>query len=254
MAKWERYIVYPLLFVALFFGVARETRVLQAAESIVEEIRARRVVVVDEAGREQVVIRGAAQEGVDGGQIEVFDKEGKKQMALGATKIGGDLQVFDERGKREVWLWASSLFGGFLGLYGPNSSCVINQDSFVPQKDEWGSLYLTAYLNTGGWALTQKLNRTSFTVVPSTADGLKLEAEVNTTCQPTWNFHLGQGRFSVSDREVRAAYEEAGNYVFENYIKPAFSQVSRNEVKITFFIQGYEVGTWHNGVMKLKGE
>lgn len=49
MAKWERYIVYPLLFVALFLGVARETRVLQAVESIVDEIRARRVVVADEA-------------------------------------------------------------------------------------------------------------------------------------------------------------------------------------------------------------
>ncbi|NPV54738.1 MAG: hypothetical protein HPY71_14685 [Firmicutes bacterium] len=56
MAKWERYIVYPLLFVALFFGVVRETWVLQAAESIVDEIRARRMVVVDEAGRELVVL------------------------------------------------------------------------------------------------------------------------------------------------------------------------------------------------------
>ena len=72
MAKWERYIVYLLLFVALFFGVARETRMLQAAESIVDEIRARRVVVVDETGQERVVIRGAE----NGGQLEIFNKGG----------------------------------------------------------------------------------------------------------------------------------------------------------------------------------
>lgn len=238
MAKWERYIVYPLLFVALFFGVARETRMLQAAESIVDEIRARRVVVVDEAGRERVVIRGDE----NGGQLEMFNKGGEKQVELQFTEgVGGSILIKSPLGSsllngRTLWLGESILW-----------------------EDRLKALYLTAYLNTGGWALTQKLSQTSFTIdaglIPLPApDGVKLEVQVNTTCQPTWNFHLGQGRFSVSDREVRVAYEEAGNYVFEKYIQPAFPKVSKNEVKITFFIQGYEVGTWRNGVMKLKGE
>ncbi|NPV81465.1 MAG: hypothetical protein HPY52_14575 [Firmicutes bacterium] len=175
MAKWERYIVYPLLFVALFFGVARETRVLQAAESIVDEIRARRIVVVDEAGREQVVLRSAARdrEWEAGGQIEVFNKEGKRQLALGVTIGGGAIDVVDSENKGGVYLRATSLrmydasdkprillsidenrqpciklyreFG-----YPDYPALTIHQDSVVPGYENWTALELTARLNTGG--------------------------------------------------------------------------------------------------------
>ena len=207
------------------------------------------------AGKKQIELDASAIAGIIGGWINLFNAEGKKQVELGASKIvGGWINLFNQEGKFGIHLDARG-DGGVVAIYNPQEVPVMTmeQDSFVPQKDVWWALYLTAYYN-GKCGLTEKLQQESFTVMPSTVDGLKLAAFVGTTCQPFWDFYLGQGRFSASDREVRVAYEEAGNYVFEKRIQLAFPQVSKNEVKITFFIQGYEVGTWRNGVMKLKGE
>ncbi|NPV54739.1 MAG: hypothetical protein HPY71_14690 [Firmicutes bacterium] len=198
---------------------------------------------------------GVLLEAAKDGSLRLDDPTGEAGVLLRASQHGGAVGVYNQTGKLGVALSAVKE-GGFVSIHNPQgvSAVTITQDSVVPENNDWKAFKLTARLNTGGWALAQKLNQVSFTVVPSVVDRLKLEAQVNTTCQPSWNFYLGQGRFSVSDREVRAAYEEAGNYVFEEYIQPVFSQVSKNEVKITFFIQSYEVGTWRNGVMKLKGE
>jgi len=111
MAKWERYIVYPLLFVALFFSVARETKVLQAAGGIVDEIRAdvvraRRVVISDSYGRSQVELVG--------GRITMDGSEGRAELT---TEFGGCLRLQDT-GNSEVRLEAGE-GGGFMGAYNP---------------------------------------------------------------------------------------------------------------------------------------
>lgn len=127
--------------------------------------------------------------------------------------------------------------------------------SHIPSRDEWLALQMTAWENSSFYALTSKLNKSAFTVAytPGTDDGILFRISVNTTTQYSWNYHTGLGKFSVSDREVRAAYEEAAQVVF-GMLKFYYFYAKPNEVKITFYINTYEVGTWHNGVMKLKGE
>lgn len=101
-------------------------------------------------------------------------------------------------------------------------------------------------------------------VLMGTGQESTLTVYVDSKTQPTWSVHLGQGRFSVSDREVRLAYQEAADYVFETMIDPSlpttYKYPSESEEPtdvifvIHFTIQGYAVGTWTNGTMKLEGE
>lgn len=112
MAKWERYIVYPLLMVALFFGLSRETRVLDAAQGVIDEIRARRVVVVDEDGQEQVVLE--TDYGGDG-RLSVNNSRGTEMVSLRVAPYGGTLVVFNNAGT-PVGLLRAYENGGVFGI------------------------------------------------------------------------------------------------------------------------------------------
>ena len=145
------------------------------------------------------------------------------------------------------------------------------------RMSEWtqwrdSELRITAYHNCEE-ALSEKLVKTSLkafyspdlvNVLMGTGQESTLTMYVDTKTQPTWNVHLGLGRFSVSDREVRLAYQEAADYVFEAMVEPSlpitFTHPWESEEPtdvifvIHFTIQGYAVGTWTNGTMKLEGE
>lgn len=145
------------------------------------------------------------------------------------------------------------------------------------RTNEWtqwrdSELRITAYQNCEE-ALSEKLTKTSLrayyspdyvNMLVGAGEETTFTVYVDTKTQPTWNVHLGQGRFSASDREVRLAYQEAADYVFETMIEPslpiAYTHPSESEEPtdvtfvIHFTVQGYEVGTWTNGVMKLAGE
>jgi hypothetical protein len=45
MSKWERLVIYPLLFAVLFLNMSNNEKILEATESIADEIRVRRVVI-----------------------------------------------------------------------------------------------------------------------------------------------------------------------------------------------------------------
>lgn len=125
-------------------------------------------------------------------------------------------------------------------------------------RGEYDALRLTAYLS-GEQFLTTKLKTVTVRVyhVGGTWAIGGLAVEVNTATQPSWNVYLGRGRFSVSDRELRAAYTEAG---------AAFAEMVRAEIDTTtdayilvvhFAIRGSSVGRWNgwgDGVLTLEGE
>lgn len=98
--------------------------------------------------------------------------------------------------------------------------------------------------------LTDRLVKTSFLAV---CFNDTLQLYVNTNCQPSWDTHIGNGRFSVSDRELRATYGEAGANVMK-YVEVYLPGVDKERVLVFFAVRGIDVGIWCNGVMKLEGE
>ena len=117
---------------------------------------------------------------------------------------------------------------------------------------------LNAEKNTSGY-LTEKLVKTALVASYSWNQETKnydVQLQVDTDPQPVWSsIYLGTGRFSVSDREVRQAYQEAALYVLnlaERYLKDTFP--AGYGMKIDFTIKGFSVGTYCDGQMSLAGE
>lgn len=124
-------------------------------------------------------------------------------------------------------------------------------ESYTPTFADWRALDLTAAHNNESY-LSDKLIKTGFGVylLPT-----GITVGVGTKTQPSWDTYLGNGRFSVSDRELRAAYLEAVEEIFE-IIDLAFigSGLQRSHVKIIFSIRGSDVATFKNNQLKLEGE
>jgi len=221
-------------FLAFSIGAFCLSGIVFAADDV-KTIEVERLVLKDKEGaiRAELVMDG------DVAIFRMFDVEGAKRVELG---VGYSPSL--------VFYPPPSLV-----FYPPTGQPEITAINAV----SWNLLALKARENTCGWALTNKINKLSFDIylLDPPIDGVRLRAFVNTDTQPSWSVHKGGGAFSVSDREVKAAYLEAGRYVLDNIIWPAVSGIhtfQKSDVEILFFIRGYEVGLWRNGVMKLTGE
>ena len=120
---------------------------------------------------------------------------------------------------------------------------------YTPTLAEWRALQLTAHWNSSG-GLTERLQRVNLTVRVR-PHGLILV--VVTKPQPSWNTYRGAGRFSCSDEELRATYQQAGEETM-TIVEMAFPDISSDDVTIKFFVLGTTVGTWRGGMMTLEGE
>ena len=120
---------------------------------------------------------------------------------------------------------------------------------YTPTLAEWRALQLTAHWNSSG-GLTERLQRVNLTarVRPH---GLLLV--VVTLPQPSWDTYRGAGRFSCSDEELTATYQQAGEATMP-IVEMAFPDISADDVTIEFFVLGTAVGTWQGGQMVLAGE
>ena len=124
---------------------------------------------------------------------------------------------------------------------------------YTPTWADWQQMTLNVIYDSEG-ALSDKLIMTSSSVflLPS-----GMNVHVDTKAQPSWSVYQGNGRFSVSDPEVSAAYSEAAEVVLaliRIHFPAAMSGLGDDEIEIAFFIQGAEVGTWSDGNMRLEGE
>ncbi len=120
---------------------------------------------------------------------------------------------------------------------------------YTPTLAEWRGLQLTAHWNSPG-GLTERLQRVNLTVRVR-PHGLILV--VVTKPQPSWDTYRGAGRFSCSDEELRATYQQAGEETM-TIVEMAFPDISSDDVTIQFFVLGTIVGTWRGGTMTLEGE
>jgi len=126
-------------------------------------------------------------------------------------------------------------------------------ETFIPTLEEWQVLDFNATFNVEQY-LTDKLIQTGCS---ARLQKNKLVIVVGTHTQPTWEVYLSNGRVSVSDREIRAAYTGGAEQVLKNirhYFPEKESGLSDQEIEIQFFIHGSEVGVWRGGTFKLAGE
>ena len=157
------------------------------------------------------------------------------------------------------WLWLTIVAVAVVGFTG---GWVLAQEGLeypylpaeystrhTPTLAEWRALQLTAHWNSPG-GLTERLQRMNLTVRVR-PHGLILVVVTNP--QPSWNTYRGAGRFSCSDEELRATYQQAGEETM-TIVEMAFPDISSDDVTIEFFVLGTTVGTWRGGTMTLEGE
>lgn len=214
-----------------------------------------------------VVCGTAAAENVEVDRLVLRDSQGRVRLELKINEYDNPVLVMYDPNGREVisllgfagWpgLTLSAYEGGNLKsvtiVYASNVAAAA---SYVPSVQSWRALKMTADQNVGGYALTTKLQKIGLIAHEVFLSGgpVQLRLQVNTQTQPSWNYHVGQGRFSVSDREVKNAYKEAGDYIVQQLVPVYFPDMKAENVEIEFYVSSYKVGKYYNGVMTLEGE
>ena len=95
MHKYERFIIYPLLILALFYGMAGN-QVMTSAQKVYDEIVTKDIKVVNNQG-EEVLRMGVGTSG--NGLLTVYDNDGEELIYLGAYTYNGE-----ENGKESAGL------------------------------------------------------------------------------------------------------------------------------------------------------
>lgn len=196
-------------------------------------IEAERLVIRDKQGRIRVELTVADNEPV----VRLLTNEEKPAFELAATNDTFSIKTLS-KGKQRL---------------------VMSSASQIPDDIQLGLLKLIAVHNTNAYSLTDKIVKTSLQAEyrRTRKDGPpQILLLVDTQTRSDWDVHLGDGRFSVSKDEVRAAYHDAGRVVYAAVERilgyPAWLTEAR--VAINFFVECEPVGAWTNGSMKLLGE
>ena len=95
MSKYERLIIYPLLFITLFYAVTGVS-VVKATQQMFDRIVAREIVVVNNEGQEVAVLKYDEQK--DNTSFELFNNEGHRVVSLLSYEDGGAVGIFNKEG------------------------------------------------------------------------------------------------------------------------------------------------------------
>lgn len=95
MSKYERLIIYPLLFIALFCALTG-VNVVNATQQILDKIVAREIVVVNDEGNTVASLKyDQRKENVS---LELFSNDGKRVVSLLSYDDGGAIGIFNQDG------------------------------------------------------------------------------------------------------------------------------------------------------------
>lgn len=247
-----------LLFLLMGLIIIGVDTMLAFAEKSPVVIEAERFVLKDAQGN----IKAELASNGDITELRFLDEEGKKRMVMMVDEEGARIELlstFDEYPLAGIYLSGDYI----LGTYIPSkeNSWDKNRNSYIPGYGEWKALEFTLRYNHPGIGLTDKLQLwgvQAYYIPNPDDDGVKVKVFVNTDTQPSWRYHLGQGKFSVSDREIRAAYTEAANVVTDwvkriDFFGPLL-MLDESLLEVVFTVCHYPVGAWRNGILKLEGE
>ena len=104
MKAFERIFLYSVLALLVFCVFLVDGNV-ESQVAIQKDIRARRIVIVNDAGQE-VVWLFANEDG--NGVIGVCNKDGTTAAGIGASESGGTMEIYNDEGQKVVMLCADS--------------------------------------------------------------------------------------------------------------------------------------------------
>ena len=104
MKKFERFIIYPLLLVALFYIISGQ-QIMLSAETILDKLVVRDISVVNGSGQEIV---GIGQSPDGGGSIWTYNKEGVIETGMASTDEGGSIWIYNKKGVVEAGITSTA--------------------------------------------------------------------------------------------------------------------------------------------------
>lgn len=168
-------------------------------------------------------------------------------------------KIYNSDGKLAIEMGISEWFmDSLITVYGQTKNAYMWNGAYIPSRVEWEVQKMVAEENNESF-LSTKLNKQGLSAnmfYNSVEKKQELSIYIDTNTQATWNVYLGNGRFSVSDREVKAAYIEAGTFVKNEIVGKRFDEIVSSDFNVVVYFsnRGSSVGVWKNGDMKLTGE
>lgn len=138
MKKFERFIIYPLLIVALFYIISGQ-QIIISAENILDKLVVREIFVVNDSGQEVVNI-SANNDG--GGSIWTLNKDGVVGTSMGSVSDGGIITTYNRDGVIGAFITSDDT-GGLICTFNKNGAMRAamfsdNEGSFIQTQNKEG--------------------------------------------------------------------------------------------------------------------
>lgn len=117
MSKYERLIIYPLLFIALFCALTG-VNVVNATQQFLDKIVAKEIVVVNDEGNTVASLK--YDEKKESVSLELYNNEGVRSVSILGYDDGGAIGIFNHEGNLTVAMQNDNQAGG-LFLYNGTS-------------------------------------------------------------------------------------------------------------------------------------
>jgi len=148
MKKLERILIYSVLTILVFYVFLIDGNV-ESQVAVQKDIRAKRIVIVNDAGQEVVWL--FADEGGNG-VIGVCNKDGITTAGIGASESGGTMEIYNDEGQKVIMLCADSRTGGGgrVDILNGNGTSGLfmsagKKGGGIGVKDKYGNLIITIF-------------------------------------------------------------------------------------------------------------
>ncbi|MDI3530635.1 MAG: hypothetical protein PWP60_484, partial [Candidatus Atribacteria bacterium] len=216
---------------------------LEIKELVVEEL-----VIKDKDGRARIRM------GVDSTNSPIiffYDQTGKKRLSLSAGPAEREIAQIILYSEEQPVLALESREGiGKLFL------AEVGRPEITATVDSFKIRVLEFNLRQNSiTTITNKLIQWSLYATPTEdPDAEGLAVYVETRPAPSWKVNFEEVKLSTSAEEIKNVYQEAGEYLYREILRPNFPALSPEKLTIYFSMYGYKIGIWKNGTIKLAGE
>jgi len=114
MKAFERIFLYSVLAILVFYVFLVDGNV-ESKVAIQEEIRARRIVIVNDEGREVVLLCADSRTG-GGGRIDILNGNGTSGAIMSAGKKGGGIAINNKYGELAIFMFTNYEDEGMVGV------------------------------------------------------------------------------------------------------------------------------------------
>jgi len=120
MKKFERIFLYSVLAILVFYVFLVDENV-ESQVAIQEEILAKRIAIVNDAGQEVVLLSTSED---DNGAIVIYNKNGTPVAYMGADEYGGIMGVSDKDGDFVAYMGASDEDNGEITVFNKSGKVI----------------------------------------------------------------------------------------------------------------------------------